>query len=171
MREQAHRLCGMSSATEDPSGVSGKRTPLTRQVVYDTETGESVGVLVPEDAPKARGRLKKTYGEPFASVFLALATQLGQRKDLTATDHRVLWGLIGRSSQEQVVIDSDPAGLAAELGLHVTQVVRSLATLAKADLIVRPRKGKLLVHPLLLWRGTPEDRARYLLELARSVSA
>lgn len=150
------------NAVQDPDS---RRSPsaYTRLLAINEQTGLVEGVIVQEqELKKARGAATKKYPEPFLTVFLAAALELARRKDLTESDHRVLWALIARSATQGDVIDSDPLGLSEQLEMHPRQLARAMAHLAEMGLVLRPKRGKIAVHPRIAWKGTPEERAKAL---------
>lgn len=153
----------MSAAQRADPGAA--RSAYTRQIAFDPDTGAMTGIVVQEEElRRAQGRSKKSFSTPFAVVFLQAAELLAANTELTASDHRVLWALIARSSQETPLVDSGPTEMGRRIGMHRGQVYRALARLAELDLIIRPRRGKVIVNPALTWRGTAEQRARWIRE-------
>lgn len=136
---------------------------LTREALPSGELilTDGQGVYGGKWVPKHSQRAKKTFGEPFAQVFLAGAGRLARDPRLTASDHRVLWALIERMEQGEAVFESDPAGIGRDIGMHVRQVGRALTHLAALGIISRPAHGRVALDEELLWRGTSEQRARW----------
>jgi hypothetical protein len=122
---------------------------------------ERVHVLE-ETGKTGRAARERQFAEPFVFLFQKNLTELAQNRALTGFDLRVLLVVLSRATQESPMFDSDPHGLAAEMGANVRQVTASLKTLADEGYIERPKRGKLALNPEIAWRGTAVARMELL---------
>lgn len=134
-----------------------------RTIVLAGEDGEVEKFTVVEERGGKKGTARiSRYSSPYVVLFLTHLSAIARDRELTGTDLRVLLVVLARASHEHPDFDTDPGGIAAELGVHEQEVYRALRILAAKDLIRRPKKGKLALNPAIAWRGSADARERAL---------
>lgn len=130
-------------------------------MVHEDGTVERQQILE-ESGRIGRAAKERVFSEPFVFLFLARLPEIARDRALDGTDLRVFLAVLARATQETPSFDSDPAGIATDLDIHVRQVGKSLAKLAGRGLLLRPKRGKLALAPDVAWRGTAQARAQLL---------
>jgi hypothetical protein len=111
---------------------------------------------------KGSKRNLKTFDGPWVNLFQEMLLETARDEGLNGGDFRVLLVLLGRATHESPVFESNPTGIARDLGMHPSTVTRALAKLAERGLIHRPATGKVMLNPYFAWRGGAEARQKWL---------
>lgn len=132
---------------------------MTQQgVIYDADTGERVGIMLPDSQVRGRRPVAKRFTTPYLTVFQPGLLLLLSEDLLSPTQLRVFLAICATAPYDQTEWTAPTDDLAGIVGTSRSTIQRALKRLVETDVIRRPSRGKIALNPVYAWRGAAQHR-------------